>query len=150
MCHIVCYICLNRQILSVITYLIKLLLASPYLKPQHGIYDLLYLLATYLAKQTLNPSDTCFLLGKSRPFSYFRSFQTMRCRLKRIDCNGTRTRIVGVEGDHSDHLTTTTTHQVPLEIESLYSYCEKKFQCAPSKNRNHRFRFIKFYNIVME
>ena len=38
---------------------------------------------------------------------YFRSFQTQYYR-KTVGFSGIRTQIVGVEGEHTDHLTTTT------------------------------------------
>ena len=47
-------------------------------------------------------------MGQPRPlFVYFRSFQQQFYR-KIVDHSGIRTRIVGVEGEHADHLTTTT------------------------------------------
>ena len=42
-------------------------------------------------------------------FVYFRSFQTQYYR-KTIDFSGIRTRIVGKEDEHADHLATTTAH----------------------------------------
>ena len=46
-------------------------------------------------------------MDQTRPlFVYFRSFQTIY-RIKTVDYSGIRTRIDGVEGKHSDHLTTT-------------------------------------------
>ena len=43
-------------------------------------------------------------MGHRRPrFVYLRSFQTIT-----VDFNGIRTRVAGVEGEHADHLTTTT------------------------------------------
>ena len=47
-------------------------------------------------------------MGQPRPlFVYFRSFQKQFYR-KIVDLSGIRTRIVRVEGEHADHLTTTT------------------------------------------
>ena len=47
-------------------------------------------------------------VGQPRPlFVYFRSFQTQYYR-KTLGFSGIRTRIVGVEGEHADHLTTTS------------------------------------------
>ena len=47
-------------------------------------------------------------MGQPRPlFVYFRIFQTQYYR-KIVDFSWFRTRIVGVEGKHADHLTTTT------------------------------------------
>ena len=40
-------------------------------------------------------------------FVYFRSFQTIN-RIKTVNFSGIRTRIVRIEGEHADHLTTTT------------------------------------------
>ena len=55
-------------------------------------------------------------MGRSRPlFVYFRSFQTIY-RIKTVGFSGIRTRIVGVEGEHADHLNTTTAQIFP-------SYC---------------------------
>ena len=41
-------------------------------------------------------------------FVYFRSFQTLNFTEKNVSISRIRTRIVGVEGEDSDHLTTTT------------------------------------------
>ena len=47
-------------------------------------------------------------MGQPRPlFVYFRAFQQQFYR-KIVDLSGIRTWIVGVEGEHADHLTTTT------------------------------------------
>ena len=51
-------------------------------------------------------------IGLPRPlFVYFRSFQTIY-RIKTLDFIMIRTRIVRVEGEHADHLTTTTARVV--------------------------------------
>ena len=48
-----------------------------------------------------------FKMGHPRPlFVYFRSFQTIY-RIKTVDFSGIRTRIIGIEGEHADHLTST-------------------------------------------
>ena len=50
-------------------------------------------------------------LNGSTPASflvYFHSFQTQFLQKKTVGVSGIRTRIVGVEGKHADHLTTTT------------------------------------------
>ena len=48
-------------------------------------------------------------MGQLRPlFVYFRSFQTQMFTEKMVGFSGIRTRIVGVEGEHAYHLTTTT------------------------------------------
>ena len=48
-------------------------------------------------------------MAQPRPlFVYFRSFQIQFYR-KIVDSSRIRTQIVGVEGEHADHLTTTTT-----------------------------------------
>ena len=54
-------------------------------------------------------------MGHPRPFLfvYFRSFQTIY-RIKTVDFSGIRTQIVGVEGEHADHLTTTTAHPAQM------------------------------------
>ena len=53
-------------------------------------------------------------MGQPRPlFVYFRSFQQQFYR-NIIDLSGIRTRIVRVEGEHADHLTTTTAPTVYL------------------------------------
>ena len=50
-------------------------------------------------------------VGQSRPlFVYFRSFQTQYDR-KTVGVSRIRTRNVGVEGEHADHLTTTTAQE---------------------------------------
>ena len=53
-------------------------------------------------------SSNIFWLCHPRPlFAYVRSFQAIY-RIKTVDFIGIRTRIVGVEGEHADHLTTNT------------------------------------------
>ena len=53
----------------------------------------------------------CFLKKTGQPglFLFFRSFQIQFYR-KIVDFSGIRTQIVGIEGEHADHLTTTTAH----------------------------------------
>ena len=47
-------------------------------------------------------------MGHPRPLLvYFGTFHTIY-RIKIVDFSGIRTRIVGVESEHTDHLTTTT------------------------------------------
>ena len=59
-------------------------------------------------------------MGQPRPLLvYFRSFQQQFYR-KIVDLSGIRTRIVGVEGEHADHLTTTTAQVRALLIEIYY------------------------------
>ena len=50
-------------------------------------------------------------------FVYFRSFQTIDI-IKTVDFSGIRTQILGVEGNHTDRLVTTTTtaHTVSLSL----------------------------------
>ena len=49
-------------------------------------------------------------MGQPRPlFLYSRSFQTQILHKKTVGLRGIRTRIVGVEGEHVDHLATSTT-----------------------------------------
>ena len=51
-------------------------------------------------------------MGQPRPlFVYFRSFQTQILLKKTVDFSWIRTRIVGVQREQTDHLTTTTAHQ---------------------------------------
>ena len=60
-------------------------------------------------------------MGQPRPlFVYFRSFQTQFLQEKTVGFSGTRTRIIGVEGEHTDHLTTTT---APLDIFLYFVHC---------------------------
>ena len=48
-------------------------------------------------------------MGQPRPLFYFRSFHTFHILLKKtVSVSGIRTGIVGKEGEHADHLTTTT------------------------------------------
>ena len=56
--------------------------------------------------------NVCFeRMGQPRPlFLYFCSFQTQILQKKTVGFSGIRTRIVGVEYEHADHLTTTTAH----------------------------------------
>ena len=58
-----------------------------------------------------NLPDVIFLKnGPTRPlFVYFHSFQTQILQKKTVDVSRIRTRIVGVEGEHADLLTITTT-----------------------------------------
>ena len=49
-----------------------------------------------------------FLMGSSPPFLIFAFFQTIY-RIKIVDFSGSQARIIGVEGMHADHETTTTT-----------------------------------------
>ena len=65
-----------------------------------------------------------FKMGQPRSlFVYFRSFQTQILQKKTVGVSRIRTWIVRVEGEHADHLTTTTTHF--LLCFSLY--CEKDY-----------------------
>ena len=53
--------------------------------------------------------EICFFNGLSpATFFNFRSFQTQILQKQTVCCSGIRTRIVGLEGEHADHLTTTT------------------------------------------
>ena len=66
-----------------------------------------------MTEQCLVYLSIFFKVGQPRPlFVYFRSFQTQYYR-KTIGFSRIRTRIVGVEGEHADHLTTTT---APLKL----------------------------------
>ena len=58
-------------------------------------------------------------MGQSRPiFVYFSSFQQLY--RKNVDFSGIRTRIVGMNGQHSDHLITTAAqHFVKGRIEKV-------------------------------
>ena len=48
-------------------------------------------------------------MGQTWPlFCFFCSFLNTNFTGKTVDVSGIRTRIVGVEGEHTDHLTTTT------------------------------------------
>ena len=48
-------------------------------------------------------------MDQPRPrFVYFRSFQTQILQEKTVSVSRIRTWIVGVDGEHADHLTTTT------------------------------------------
>ena len=50
-----------------------------------------------------------FKMGQPRPlFVSFRSFQSQSLQKNTVDVSRIQTRIVGVEGKHADHLTTTT------------------------------------------
>ena len=51
---------------------------------------------------------TYFLMGQSRPFLFIFFLLKHILQEKTVDFSGTHTQIVGVEGDHADHLTTTT------------------------------------------
>ena len=60
-----------------------------------------------LANVVLIVFKVVFLMGKPLPhFAYFRSFQ-IHVYISIVDVSGIRTQIVGVEGEHADHLTTT-------------------------------------------
>ena len=60
-------------------------------------------------------------MGQPRPvFVYFRSFQTKILQKKALGFSGIRTRIVGVEGEHADHLTTTTAQNIHFIVVRRY------------------------------
>ena len=50
-------------------------------------------------------------MGQPRPLFVLFSFFSITILQKIVDLSGIRTRIVGVESEHADHLTTTTAHQ---------------------------------------
>ena len=53
-------------------------------------------------------------MGQPRPLLiYFRSFRQQFCS-KMLDFSGIRTRIVGLEGDQADHLTTTKAQVIQI------------------------------------
>ena len=55
-------------------------------------------------------------MGKPLPhFPYFRSFQ-IHVYISIVDVSGIRTQIVGVEGEHADHLTTTMAQVLKLFV----------------------------------
>ena len=76
-------------------------------------------------------------MGQPRPrFDYFRAFQIQFYR-KIVDFNRIRTHIVGVEGEHADHLPTTTTQDELLcyrsnasKIPSLKIFFKKNYKVA--------------------
>ena len=62
--------------------------------------------------QTTSASNDFLTNGPPRPlFVYFSSFRTQILQKNNVGVSGIRTRIVRVEGEHPDHLTTTTAHQ---------------------------------------
>ena len=74
-------------------------------------------------------------MGHPRPlFDYFRSFQTIY-RINTVGFSGIRTRIVGVEGEHADHLTTTTDivrcERKQVVTLRLYSFCSVQEYVIP-------------------
>ena len=73
-----------------------------------------------------------FLKGQPWPlFVYFRSFQTKFLQ-KKLGVSGIWIRIVGVEGEHADHLTTTTALDgffLTLIICINYTYCRSIVVC---------------------
>ena len=52
-----------------------------------------------------------FQIGHPRPLFVIFVFSPKKYRIKTLYFNGIRTRIDGVEGEHADHLTTTTAQQ---------------------------------------
>ena len=46
-------------------------------------------------------------MGQPRPFCLFSFFLRTNFKEKTVGYSGIRTRMVGVEGEHADHLTTT-------------------------------------------
>ena len=53
---------------------------------------------------------------------FFRSFQTQILQENNVDVSRIQTRIVGIEGEHADHLTTTTAQKINrLNLSSLTS-----------------------------
>ena len=61
-------------------------------------------------------------------FVYFRSFQTQILQKKTVSFSGIQTRIVRVEGEHADHLTTTTAHDLLLLLAFIYRYSFQYFE----------------------
>ena len=61
-------------------------------------------------------NSTVFLkkIGQPWPHFVFSFFSNTNFTEKIVGFSGFRTRIVGVEGEHADHLTTTTAHQIKL------------------------------------
>ena len=68
-------------------------------------------------------------MGQTRAlFVYFRYFQTI-FKIKTVDFSRIRTRIVEVEGEHGDHLTTTTAQSKQVFKTYLASVRFLGFQC---------------------
>ena len=68
-----------------------------------------FIVFSHLSSKQTSFYSKCFFseMGQSRPiFVYFRSFQIQFYR-NNLDLSGIRTQIVRVEGEHTDHLTTT-------------------------------------------
>ena len=53
-------------------------------------------------------------MGQPRPLFVFLFFSNTNFTEKTVDVSGIRTRIVGLEGKHADHLTTTKTQAIKL------------------------------------
>ena len=63
-----------------------------------------------LKKKSVAMHKLSFLNGPTQTFFYFLLFKHKFLQKKTVGFSGIRTRIVRVEGEHSDHLTTTTAH----------------------------------------
>ena len=57
-------------------------------------------------------------MGQPRPLFVLFSFFSITILQKIVDLSGIRTRIVGVESEHADHLTTTTALKIIIYLES--------------------------------
>ena len=61
-----------------------------------------------------------FLKKVGQPQPIFLFFSKNNLQKKTVYFSGIRTQIVGVEGEHADHLTTTTTHGPPPRCVKVY------------------------------
>ena len=55
-------------------------------------------------------------MGQPRPLFVLFSFFSITILQKIVDLSGIRTRIVGVESEHADHLTTTTALKIIIYL----------------------------------
>ena len=83
-----------------------------------------------VAVKTLRVSGSCYVfkVGQPRPLlCYLRSFPAQYFTEKTVSFSGIQTRIIGAEGEHADHLITTT-----VRSRSYYLLQENNFKCNAS------------------
>ena len=74
-------------------------------------------------------------------FVYFCSFQAQFYR-KNVDFSGIRTRIVGVEGEYADHLTTTTAQHWQVLFNIKIRRPHIRLFAMAGQDSNNRPRFV--------
>ena len=75
---------------------------------------------SHLKKYKMKDMAKFFLKKVGQPQPIFLFFSKNNLQKKTVYFSGIRTQIVGVEGEHADHLTTTTTHGPPPRCVKVY------------------------------